>query len=307
MVALIAAVALSVGFAAGWVPPGRPAQNGDVDAFEVALLSPGAEPRRVLRYRPAPGRVETMVVAVDTTESKRLGEAEPTEVSHPRLSFRLRLEVTDVAQEGDISFAWRCEEMSLVPVEGTPPPVQEGMRKLAKGIEGRSGSGRMSARGIHRNTSYDTPRPETLYARLVFDSIAEIVEQIATPLPEEPVGIGARWEVSYARNREGVRFTQTVTFELESLDESEARLRAYVAVAGLNQDFEHPEVPTGAEARLKSGHGTGEGELVIGFDRLGDRMVRLTVEIRMEFSVTIGEEEMAVSQVRNIRYESDLE
>ncbi|MHC4472191.1 MAG: hypothetical protein ACYS99_14665, partial [Planctomycetota bacterium] len=162
-------------------------------------------------------------------------------------------------------------------------------------------------RGIHRNTSYDTPPPETPFSRLIFDSIAEIVEQVATPLPEEPVGIGARWEVSYARNREGVRFTQTVTFELESLDESEARLRAYVAVAGLNQDFEHPEVPADADARLKSGHGTGEGELVIGFDRLGDRMVRLTVEIRMEFSVTIGEEEMAVSQVRNIRYKSDLE
>ncbi len=308
MVAL-AAVVLSVGFATGWFSPGTPdGTDEERAAFEVILLSPGAEPRRVLRYRPVPGTKETMVTRITTEESTRFGDQEPMEMSLPTMSFRIGLEVTDVKQNGDISFVWESVETTLDPVEGMPPPALEAMRRMAKSIEGRSGSGRLSARGINRDLRHDTPPPEGADVQLFFALITEIVEQVSSPLPKEPVGIGARWEVTTAKDHiEGIRITQTVTYELESLGENEAHLRLYIAVAALDQALEHPAIPANANVRLKRVHGDGKGELVIDFDRLVPRRSLFVVESRSEMSVTDGEEEQELSVGRKHRFEMERE
>ena len=89
--------------------------------------------------------------------------------------------------------------------------------------------------------------------------------------------------------------------------ENGTRLRIYVAVAGLHQAVEHPEVPADASARLKSGHGDGEGVIAIDFDRLGDRSVRMTIGSRMAYSLMVGDEEKELSVSRRLRYQSERE
>ena len=144
--------------------------------------------------------------------------------------------------------------------------------------------------------------------RPLFALLTEVVEQVSTPLPKEPVGVGARWEVTTAKDHlEGIRLTQTVTYELESCDENEARLRMYIAVTALSQDFEHREIPDRTKARLKRVHGDGEGEVVIDFDRLVTRSSLGDVETRAELVVRAGEEEQEMTVVRKLRIESKRE
>ena len=249
-----------------------------------------------------------MVTAITTEESKKLGDREPTVTNLPGVSLRLRLAVTNAAPNGDISFAWESVEMTLDAPEGLPAPVREAMRQVTKSLDGRSGTARQTARGIHRDITHDTPPPEEANVQGLFALITEFVEQASIPLPKEPVGLGARWEVTTAKNHiEGIRLTQTVTYELESLAGNEARLRMYIAVSALSQDFEHPEIPTTASARLKRVHGDGEGEVVIDFDRLVARSMQMTVESRTELSVTEGEEEQDLSVTRKLRFETKRE
>jgi serine/threonine protein kinase len=292
--ALLAAVVLVVGFASGWFSA-APDEDGTVAGINVILLSPGAEPRRVLRYRPAPGTKEISVTRIITEEAKRFGGQEPIEVKHPRISIRTRLAVTDVADNGDVSFAWESVETKLDDY-------------VMKSLVGRSGSVRQSARGIHEDLRHDTPLPEDPGLRGLLALITEFVTQASTPLPKEPVGIGARWEITSAKDHlEGIRLVQTVTFELESLGENEARLRMYLAVTAGRQALEHPELPAGARGQVKRVHGDGEGALVIDFDRLGDRSLWMTVESRAEMLVTEGEEERELSVRRKTRIETKRE
>jgi hypothetical protein len=252
--------------------------------------------------------VDTVAIGITTQETKRSGEREPAVTSFPRVTLRLRFEVTDVAPNGDISFVWEAEEAKLEPAEGTPPAVREAMREVAERIEGRSGSGRQTAQGLNLHLRHDTPPPEEAEVQPLFGLLCEIVQQVSTPLPKDPVGAGARWEVTNAKYPiEGMRITQTVTYELDSLDEDEARLRMFVALIGPNQEFAHPEIPAEADARLVSAHGDGEGELHIAFDRLGERSFRMSVESRAVLSVMDGEEERELSVVRKLRYETERE
>jgi hypothetical protein len=78
-------------------------------------------------------------------------------------------------------------------------------------------------------------------------------------------------------------------------------------VAGLNQAFENPGVPEGMDARLKSGHGNGQGEILVDLDRLGDRSVLMVVTTEMRFSVTDGDDEKDLTVTREVRFASERE
>jgi serine/threonine protein kinase len=312
-VALLLAIALTVGFAAGWFAPETPTRDGDETrehrgAFEVVLLSPGAEPRRVLRYAPTPGFEETMSTSVATDEWKTLGEAEPVKTSPPTVSARIRLTVSKAPIAGDISFTWESLEMTLGLPQGTPPAILQALEDLTNSMKGVSGFARQNARGLNVEFGHDSPPPDAAAAQGLVILLSEFVEQVSIPLPVEAVGIGARWEVTSARDHlEGIRITQTVTYELESLGENEARLGMYIAVAGLNQDFEHPDLPAAASTRLTSVHGDGEGSAVIDLDRLTARSLWMTLESRAEVTLKEAEVENAVVVDRKLRIETKRE
>ncbi|MHC4957650.1 MAG: serine/threonine protein kinase [Planctomycetota bacterium] len=286
--AVVVIVVLLAGYASGWFSPEPEAKPG---TFGVTLLSPGAEPRRVLRLRPAPRSQERVTVRIETDESKRAGDGEPAETTLPRVALRVGLDVGDVARNGDIPFAWESEELK---VDAFVVPSRF------------AGSARQGARGVNREFRHETPPPEDSGLQMLLGLVSEIVEQISTPLPEEAVGIGARWEVTNSRNHvEGIRVTQTMTYELEALDGNEIRLRLYVAVAALNQSFQHPAIPKSVNARLMRVHGDGEGVVVVDLDRLADRSVRMAVETRTELTWTEDAGEKTLAVVRNLRYESE--
>jgi hypothetical protein len=83
------------------------------------------------------------------------------------------------------------------------------------------------------------------------------------------------------------------------------RLRLYIAVAALNQAFEHPEIPANMNARLKRVHGDGEGELVIDLDRIAPRSLRMALETHAELSMTDEETELEASVGRKLRIETE--
>jgi hypothetical protein len=134
----------------------------------------------------------------------------------------------------------------------------------------------------------------------------EALQQSRFPNLQPPTQRPAQESVHQEGRRCGaVALVNCPECELVSLAGNEARLRMYIAVSALSQDFEHPEIPTTANARLKRVHG--DGEVAIDLDRLVARSMWMTVESRTELSVTEGEEEQNLSVTRKLRFETKRE
>lgn len=203
----------------------------------VTLVDRGQEPRRALRF--TFGAAPPVLVVLSIEQSARI-EGRPA-VTQPRIDVRLALEIEKVTPEGDAMARYR-----VLSTEASAPPSTglDETRAALLSIERASVPVIFTARGDVAVTgllSVDDGGPSAA-GILVFD----VLRDLDAPLPFEPVGVGARWEVQPDHG-------DAATFRIDRLDDS-----------GANIHVERRALAPAAAAFLT----TNEGALALHFDRV---------------------------------------
>lgn len=213
--------------ACGGKPPGLQLTTAEIlegSSQTVALVSPGKEPRQALRLRPQAGAEQRLDVALrwDASPDVRTGLR--------TLSAEVGISVVSVAPDGDITARLRVWSPTL---NGAPVAEAEDM----------VGTCVLSARGELRAMTLDFPRhPAGEPATVGLKAITSLLAGVGTALPEEPVGIGARWRVQRktSSGRWQARSATDHVFELASFDGTTAR------VVSVTADRQREDLPSGA-------------------------------------------------------------
>lgn len=177
----------------------------------VQLIAPGQEPRRVLRYQPRVGDEHVIVL-----ESRML----MTMSSRGHLMFsqnnntkgRISLRVQKV--EGDRI------TLELTVIEMTTPSFDPTDFSKPPSLAGQRGTVTMTDRGkvIEMNMPSVEMNEDARDALQLADTLVT--------LPEEPVGLGARWEIQTLAQRNGMGLKTIDSHELVELGPTTARTRA---------------------------------------------------------------------------------
>ncbi len=189
----------------------------------VNLLEPGSGQRQPLRYRFESGRTET--ARLDSTVQVNLvapGVQMPMVAATP-ITMELRLRTTEVAADGSARLAF--EVLSAQATGNSPTSAQ--MNAALAGVKGMSGAYSLDNRGQVRIGGMAAAGP----AQGAMPSVADIQEQmqqLAPPLPAEPVGIGARWQSFQQTSANGMEVTQTTEYVLRSRNGDQVELEVKV-------------------------------------------------------------------------------
>jgi len=170
----VAAAALSGGVAVAeptWV---------ELEPPEVKLLDPGEGPRAELRYRFPAGDVQTVrrVQGYELEAKLPLGAGE-RDAGQVIMEFTLE----SVPRTGDAPIEVEARLVSL-----------EGPRGAGEGLEA-DGRIRFDDRGRAVAVRWNQTPASAEPAMVMLQRFQTRAEGVATPLPEEPVGVGARWQV----------------------------------------------------------------------------------------------------------------
>jgi hypothetical protein len=92
--------------------------------------------------------------------------------------------------------------------------------------------------------------------RQTIDQMKEIFANLATPLPEEQVGPGAKWEDRTQLLSQGMKIDQIATYELASIDGERANIKRTISQSAANQKVQNPAMP-GANVDLTKMEGKG--------------------------------------------------
>jgi hypothetical protein len=253
-----------------------------VRSFE--LLAPGKAPRQVLRYGTETGeRLLTVAVRVDTHEyadekwtpwatlpEMRYGLALGREAGQPALTVRgLDVEIAQPAAAAPDVAAYVTRV------------TEEMTQRYRSQVQGRRASATIDARGrieLVESTAGSEPAPGPHTRREMLQILAESV----VPLPEEPVGVGARWQVTMLLGRGAAVVNQVATYELLGIEKSGTwRIRATLAQDGEHQMVTAPELPAGVTAELVALVWRAEGELQVSPSALTPLAGKLAVEYRV--------------------------
>lgn len=261
-----------------------------VRSFE--LLAPGKAPRQALRYGAEAGeRQLTVAVRVDTREYT--GKEWTPWGTLPEIRYGLALG----REAGQTALAVRGLDVEIGQPAAAAPDVAayvtrvtEEMAQRYRGqVQGRRAGATIDARGrieLVEPVAGSEPAPGAHTRREMLQILAESV----VPLPEEPVGVGARWQVTMLLGRGAAMVNQVATYELLGIEKSGAwRIRATLAQDGEHQMVTAPELPAGVTAELVALVWRAEGELQVSPSALTPLAGKLAVEYRVHSRLHSGQ------------------
>jgi hypothetical protein len=173
-------------------PPPPPVQR------ELTLISSGMPPLAPLRYAVAKGTKTSL--AMDITTHVAAGDQS---ADSPPVHVAIDLVVDDVLPDGRMKLTSTIRSLAATAASrngsatnangsGAEDPTQAHVDAVGSGVSGLAFTATMSPDGsIADVKATDQPLPELAKAEL--DQIIAHFTQLAMPLPNVPVGIGAKW------------------------------------------------------------------------------------------------------------------
>jgi hypothetical protein len=226
----------------------------------VSLLSPGAEPRTRLRYRIAADHKAALTM---TMEMSML----PT-MQLPAITLTANVGVTGVAPAGDIAYDLAFTGMTAETGPGMDPSVVAMMQAASSEIVAVKGVAVVSDRGLARSTKVDMDSVTDPSLRQTLASLSSSIENLVLPLPEEPIGVGARWEIRQAVRVNDAHTFQRTECELVSMEAGRATVRLAIEQTAPPQPVTNPMLPPGLKSEILKLTGSGSGSRAIRLDSL---------------------------------------
>ena len=276
--------------------PGAEAFGSDRDAPAaqgpaVELLTAGDAPRRELRYELSPGASERVTIDLDMEMAVALGDVPSPPVQLPRMQMVLDLRVDEAVGDDGARYSFELSEARTLDSDGVDPTVLRAIERGLADTIGTRGTAVVDARGFNRQSRVDIPEGAPPETRQMMETTAQQMEQLAAPLPAEPVGEGARWEVVQHLEQNGVALVQTSVMTLESLDDDSGTISTSIRQTADPQTVEMPGAMAGASAELVELRSRGDGEFRFDLSRLMPLRATMRSESETRFEIDVGEGE----------------
>jgi hypothetical protein len=252
----------------------------------ITVISSGAEPRKALRYVSAKGHREHMTMDFLMAITMAVGDTALPEIKAPMMRGDVDVEVTAVSTTGDMTLSTTFTDASWIGASDSDPSMLARLNSVTADLKGLSGTTVVSSRGITRDVKIDTSRISNPQLSQTIAGLQQVMQTVSQPLPEEPVGVGATWEVRSGMNANGIQMFNTVSLQLTAMDDASYTLRVAVEQTAPPQAISTPAMG-GATASIDFVTGTGTGTAKMQFDRLSPTS-EMTMNSTTAMSVDMG-------------------
>lgn len=281
-----------------------PAPKLEATAPTVKLLEPGATPRRKLRNVYKAGVSERAQMDMKMSMSAKTEQGESPRMQVPSVRTIMRLDAKEVTPEGDLRYAFEAERIEVLKDLPVDPKLRGQLESEMQKMVGMHGKGRMSPRGLTSEVELDLPPQLSPALRANLETLRDSLKDLAMPLPEEEVGVGAKWEVTARTPMAGAMTDIRSVYTLKKLTNDSMTTDIEVTLsAPPNQPMALPNLPPGATATLDSMQGTGKGTATRAFAKL---VGQATSHIASDTTMKIKPAPDAPEQKLGMKTEVDL-
>lgn len=268
--------------------PAPPAQAAPQKEPVVTLLEPGAEPRQAQRLKITKGAVcdMGMLMSMQMTMSMN-GMAMPPQ-SLPGMRTRAAFTVTDVRPNGDMAYDFEYRDFNAEEAPGVAPEMLDQVRDMLASLKGAHGTGVFTNRSIGKEFALTMPPGVDPMVRQQGEQMSQAMRQMTMPLPEEPVGVGARWRVETELLAGGIRMKMVREATLQKIEGDILTLALDITQSAEPQDVSNPQLPPGATLHVDSMKSTGNGTSVLDLTRLLPAQAEFKVTTDADMTINMG-------------------
>ena len=255
----------------------------------VRLLEPGAEPRADLSYAIAKGPAPKLGMAMDMAVSVKAG-GQVNNAALPRMGMTLDGSAAEASAAGE----WKIlASLVGITIDGKGPQAEQmaaAMRPQIESMKGLAINYWLSPKGRVRDVKVELPKGFPKAAEALVAGLNQSFESMVAPLPVEPVGLGAKWQVVSRMAASGADLLQSATYTLEARDGAHATLDMTTTQLSASDTIHALGSPGGAVTRVKAFSSGGSGTTRIDTTSVVPESGTTTMKTGMTVLVTQGAE-----------------
>jgi hypothetical protein len=253
----------------------------------VELLSPGAEPKQLLRFQPVVGAKQTTTMNLNYTLGLAIDGSRSPEIKIPTTTMKLETVVSQVSPNGDITYQFRYTDVNVQADPQMPPTVHKNLETQLSKLIGMKGEIVADSRGQIKSGGFTVPAGLDSNSKQMLEQLSQSLKQFSFPLPEIPVGVGGAWRVTSTFALNGMNLTQAATYQLVSLQNGIATLNLQLVQQADPQTFSTvPNLPSGMNVQLRSLLSRGQGEMKMRLNQVMPLRSTLSLRSNSQMSVT---------------------
>jgi len=232
---------------------------------KLKVTDPGAEPRAARKYAFVVNRVDKRVLTI-SQEQERAGQ----KGGGLTLALTLDFKPTKVQPSGT-KFEAKVTNVDLPGAAGSVPPAQAAqLKKELAAVNGITGTFDISPRGEAGEVSFAADaKMQGQLAEAVVQGLSQMLELILPPFPDQPIGLGAKWERKVEKSEQGIQSTAIHSFTLRELTGEGGTIDAEIKISVPKRAIQAKGLPPGATIAVE---GAGKYTYAFRFDRLSPKV-----------------------------------
>lgn len=264
----------------------------------LEVTSTGVEPRQALRYSPKVGQKETVRMRMLMAIEMNIGGESAGRMALPAMILDMDMEVTEVG-DGEIQYNAAVTQATVdreSDTAGFPPEVMLELEASLHPLEGMRGYARVTDRGEALDAEFHLPPDAPAELAQQMSSFSDSAENMAAPVPEEAVGVGATWSTYSKLDSSGFKIVQRADYVLVELTDDRITLEVAITQQPLDANPQMDSLPPGAEMEMLRFTSEGTGQSVLDMDHLAPSASLATVNMDFAFAI-LGEGERIEAQM----------
>jgi Family of unknown function (DUF6263) len=255
----VAVVMLGAFAVGGEIADARPTQE-QLPAVEV--LRDGSEPREALRLAPPAGA--SAQVAMTLRLGIEQSGASDASLEAPPIRATIDTALQDTTPTGDFHATFAYPSFDVLRGGGASASQRRSVERTLAPFDGLSGELTVTPRGELVDSNLEIPPTADTEATQLLTQIGDQFRDLTIPLPETPVGVGARWRATTQLRLNGIETRQVNEYRLKKRTGTTLELDVQGTQTARRQTIESGNVTL----RVKSYKTTFRGTTTIDLTRL---------------------------------------
>ena len=251
----------------------------------VRVLDAGPEPRSDLSYALTKGTSQKMAMAMDMAVSvKTKGQTMP-QTPMPRMTMIFDTTSADKNAAGEFKIDARLTGTSVDPNGGQQEQMARALRPQIEALKGLGMLYWVNPKGHVHDVKLDVPASAPPAAQQIMNGMSQSFESMVTPLPPDPVGVGARWQVVSRISTGGADILQSAIYTLKSRLGPRATLGVTLVQLAANDVIHTAAMPAGMSAKVRAFNSGGTGTTNVDLKSVAPEGGTMTLKTGMDISV----------------------
>lgn len=232
-------------------------------APKLKLLDPGTGEKKVYRYAFKPDQKYQVEMDLSLKVDVREGGNERPSQRLPIMRIGMTVHTGKLRPGGSVEARYEFTNSQVIANNPSEEQVAGAIAAELDALKGLTGTGVVAPNGLVESLKYSLQNSENDRLPQVFENIQHTMRQVATTLPDVPIGIGAQWEMTSTVNADGITLKQTTRYTLVSVKGNIMKLKAKLTQHGDQQLLNKPGMPEGLVLTLDRFVGVGSGDLTL--------------------------------------------